>query len=265
MFIKSLNVNVDISRRQWFKMIAGTLPLLLRPQRAFAVGDRSKLTLAVLQLSERVMGPRRAALKQLAWEIDKRTSIDARFDAPMVSTKQPELFDHPLLFLFGDNEFPLPDAESLERLRRYLAYGGTLVIDSSDIRAENSFDHSVRALLNAVAPEKRLKPVEPTHVIFKSFYLLDHVVGRSATIPYLEALEDRGRLSVVYCRNDWLGAWAKDDLGAWSFAVTPGGDTQREMAVRWGINVVMYVLCTDYKSDQVHVPFLLKRRRWRAQ
>ena len=35
-----------------------------------------------------------------------------------------------------------------------------------------------------------------------------------------------------------------------------------ETAVRWGINAVMYALCLDYKSDQVHIPFILKRRRW---
>jgi hypothetical protein len=26
---------------------------------------------------------------------------------------------------------------------------------------------------------------------------------------------------------------------------------------------VMYALCLDYKSDQVHVPFIMKRRRWK--
>ena len=30
-----------------------------------------------------------------------------------------------------------------------------------------------------------------------------------------------------------------------------------------GVNLVMYALCLDYKSDQVHVPFIMKRRRWK--
>jgi hypothetical protein len=38
-----------------------------------------------------------------------------------------------------------------------------------------------------------------------------------------------------------------------------GGDQQREMAVRFGINVVMYALTGNYKTDQVHVPALLER------
>jgi hypothetical protein len=37
------------------------------------------------------------------------------------------------------------------------------------------------------------------------------------------------------------------------------GERQREMAIRFGINLVMYVLTGNYKSDQVHVPALLDR------
>ena len=41
--------------------------------------------------------------------------------------------------------------------------------------------------------------------------------------------------------------------------VVPGGEQQREMAYRFGINLVMYVLTGNYKSDQVHVPAILER------
>ena len=34
---------------------------------------------------------------------------------------------------------------------------------------------------------------------------------------------------------------------------------------RLGINLVMYALCLDYKTDQVHVPFILKRRHWQVE
>ena len=34
---------------------------------------------------------------------------------------------------------------------------------------------------------------------------------------------------------------------------------QREMAIRFGINLVMYALTGNYKTDQVHVPALLER------
>ena len=30
---------------------------------------------------------------------------------------------------------------------------------------------------------------------------------------------------------------------------------------RLGVNIAMYALCLDYKEDQVHIPFIMKRRR----
>ena len=41
--------------------------------------------------------------------------------------------------------------------------------------------------------------------------------------------------------------------------VTPGGASQREMAIRFGINLVMYAMTGNYKTDQVHVPAILER------
>ena len=37
------------------------------------------------------------------------------------------------------------------------------------------------------------------------------------------------------------------------------GERQREIAYRFGVNLIMYVLTGNYKSDQVHVPALLDR------
>ncbi len=56
-----------------------------------------------------------------------------------------------------------------------------------------------------------------------------------------------------------LAAWAVDGQGRPAFAVVPGGERQREMAMRFGVNLVMYVLTGNYKSDQVHVPAILER------
>jgi hypothetical protein len=43
------------------------------------------------------------------------------------------------------------------------------------------------------------------------------------------------------------------------FAVVPGGERQRELAYRFGVNVVMHVLTGNYKADQVHLPAILER------
>ncbi len=41
--------------------------------------------------------------------------------------------------------------------------------------------------------------------------------------------------------------------------MVPGGERQREMACRFGVNLVMYALTGNYKADQVHVPAMLER------
>ena len=43
------------------------------------------------------------------------------------------------------------------------------------------------------------------------------------------------------------------------YPTVPGGEVQREMAFRAGVNIVMYALTGNYKADQVHVPALLER------
>ena len=59
--------------------------------------------------------------------------------------------------------------------------------------------------------------------------------------------------------NDWAAAWAVDANGRPLTEPVPGGEDQREMALRFGINLVMYALTGNYKTDQVHAPALLER------
>ena len=59
--------------------------------------------------------------------------------------------------------------------------------------------------------------------------------------------------------HDWVGAWARAADGHFAFPVVPGGELQREMAFRFGVNLMMYALTGNYKADQVHVPAILER------
>ncbi len=56
-----------------------------------------------------------------------------------------------------------------------------------------------------------------------------------------------------------LRAWAVDASGRPLAEPVPGGEGQREMAYRFGVNLVMYALTGNYKADTVHAPALLKR------
>ena len=47
---------------------------------------------------------------------------------------------------------------------------------------------------------------------------------------------------VIAGGHDWAGAWAVDDRQRPLFPVVPGGERQREIAYRFGVNLVMYTL-----------------------
>ena len=239
---------------------AGTSLLLPRPARA--IGDKSKLRFARLHLPD-LPNPRPTALRRLAWEIERRTSLVALPDPVELRATDPELFRHPFLLLSGDRGFAPPPDNEVVRLRRFLTYGGFLLIDSAEGRASGRFDESVRKLLARALPGDLPARVENDHVIWKSFYVLKQASGRILAAPYIEAVERDRRLAVVYSQNDLCGALARDGFGRWEHEVIPGGESQREQAFRFAVNVVMYAFCLDYKTEQAHIDFILRTRRQR--
>ncbi len=235
---------------------------LAAPSPARAFGEIDKLAIAQISYSGN-WNPRPSASRRLLWEIEKRTSIETAPEPVEVRlSDEAALRRYPLLYLAGDAAFAAPDENDVARLRRHLQSGGFLIIDSADARPGGGFDQSVRALVKRLFPKEPLEKISPEHVIYKSFYLLRTPVGRVAAVPYLEGVTHDGRLAIVYSQNDLAGAWARDNFGQWEHEVFPGGENQREMAFRLGINLAMYATCLDYKTDQVHVPFILRRRRW---
>lgn len=236
------------------------------PRRARAIGPGSKFRFGQLQLGAGASwNPRPTALRRLGWEIEKRTSIDVDLEPAVVTPASDALHQHPFLYLAGEREVELPGAPGIEALRRFLTFGGFLLIDSAEGSTDGAFDGSMRKLISAIfpSPAKGLEIVPADHVVYKSFYLLDRPLGRLAIAPATEAVIRDGRIVAAYVGNDLGGAWSRDDFGNHDFTCEPGGERQRELAFRMGVNFVMYALCLDYKADQVHVPFIMKRRRWK--
>jgi hypothetical protein len=246
-----------LSRRHFLAALAAGA--VASPLRALAGAAASPVAIGHVQHGGR-WNPRPGALKRLGWELARRTSIETTPDAVPVRLDAPGLHRHPFLYLSGDG--PLPPFAEAERaaLRRHLQYGGFLLVDSADGSDGDGFDASVRAELARVLPAAPLRPVAQQHVLYKTFYLIDRQGGRVAVKPWLEAQPLDGRLAVVYSQNDLAGAWARAELGDWEYPCTPGGEPQREQAFRLGVNLAMYALCTDYKDDAVHLPFIMKRR-----
>jgi hypothetical protein len=251
------------SRRELVEtaLAASLAAALARPRRGWAIGDRSLFRFARLSLPN-LPDPRPSGLRRLAWEVVRRTSVATASEPAEIRLADPALHRFPFLVLSGDRAFALPSEADINRLRRYITYGGFLLIDSAEGRAGGGFDESVRRLLAQTLPGELPIRIPETHVLWKSFYVLRGAPGRIVAAPYLEGVERDRRLAVVYSQNDLGGAWARDGFGHWEHEVIPGGDEQREEAFRLGVNLVLYALCLDYKTEQAHIDYILRTRRF---
>jgi hypothetical protein len=234
---------------------------------AFAIKAASEFHLAYVKTGiPEVDNEARAGLTGLSAVLNQRTAVEAA--EPMeVDIEHDDLVFFPLLYwpVVQGEETPSPQA--VERINHYLATGGTILFDTRDQEESTPF--------SAAATQARLKqlaagldippliPVPPDHVLTKSFYLMQEFPGRwSGGTLWVQASGNEvndGVSSVIIGSNDWAGAWAQDSRGQPIYPVVPGGEHQREMAYRFGVNLVMYALTGNYKSDQVHVPAILER------
>jgi hypothetical protein len=244
----------ELTRRA-FLAAAGLLPFA-----SWAFGDASRFVPAVIKHGGR-WDVRASGLRRLAWELQRRTSVEVQLEAPSLSLDSPRLFEHPFLYLSSDGEFPPFTEAERESLRRYLTFGGLLFADANDGSDGAGFDASLRREVAKVLPQTPLTALPQTHVIFKSFFLLDSAPGRFLNKPNLEACVLNKRAAIIYSQNDVMGALNRDVSGTWEFEPAPGGQRQRELATRLAVNLVMYALCLDYKDDAVHLPVIMNRRR----
>lgn len=257
-----------MKRRTFIKTLAGgALGLAgaaLGIRDARAIGPSSRFDIAQLEYDGGLWQPRESAGRKLLLEVEKRTSILVEPTVVAVRPDSETLFSHPFAIWAGDRGFDEFSDAAVSNLAVYLRAGGFLFIDSSEGVAGGEFDRAVRRELARIVPNASLEPLSSEHVLYKSFYLLDQPWGRTDASPILEAIPQDDRLLVAYSQNDAQGAWARDNFGNYLYDVTPGGERQRELSYRFGINLVMYALCINYKADQVHVPFILKKRSWKV-
>ena len=247
---------------------------------ALALEATTQLVLAhVLTGNARVDQVAEAGLRGLSDTLYARTSVEPA-NPIGVDLERDELAFFPFLYWPVTPDQPLPSAAAYARLNRFLRGGGLILFDTRDadvagfgVASENGRKLQQLALPLDIPP---LEPVPSDHVLTRTFYLLQDFPGRfkgrdvwvEAAPPDAERVEgmpfrnlNDNVSPVVIGGNDWAAAWAVDELGSYLFPVGRGraGEKQREIAYRFGVNLIMYVLTGNYKSDQVHVPALLER------
>jgi Domain of unknown function (DUF4159) len=220
-----------------------------------------------------------AGLLGLGDRLWQRTAVEP--DLPVgVDVERDELAFFPFLYWPVTADMPTPSAEAYGRLNQYLRTGGMILFDTrdADVAAFGGQTPEGQAL-QRIAAGLDIPPLEPVpadHVLTRTFYLLAEFPGRHpdgglwveaapADAELAEGMPFRqlndGVTPIVIGGNDWAAAWATDLDGIPVLPVGRGfaGERQREVAYRFGINLIMHVLTGNYKSDQVHVPALLER------
>lgn len=154
------------------------------------------------------------------------------------------------------------------RIDDYLRNGGMILFDTRDqspidrLGGGGQNSGKLRMLLAGLNVPPLL-PVPQDHALTRAFYLLDHFPGRwdggDIWVERYEGDVNDGVSSIVIGGNDYASAWALDEQGYPRYPVVPGTNRQREMAFRFGVNLVMYALTGNYKADQVHIPAILRR------
>jgi hypothetical protein len=150
--------------------------------------------------------------------------------------------------------------QGVTEVNDYLHHGGMIL-----------FDSMVGEALPSVLAQHILSGIEmpplvqlpQNHVLRRRFYLLDVFPGRFANNEFWlepEEISSYDAVATVLAGNNgWAAAWAVDETGRPMFPCTPGGEVQRERARRFGVNLVMYALTGNYKSDQLHAQALLQK------
>ncbi|MDX5595349.1 DUF4159 domain-containing protein [Pseudovibrio sp. SPO723] len=219
----------------------------------------------------------RAGLFGLTRVLAARTALEP--EAPVgVNLEQDELAFFPFLYWPIDEDMNAPSDAAITRLDAYMRNGGTVLIDTRDQLSSGSGGFSgtpARTRLRDMLASIDVPPLEPVpqdHVLTKTFYILSTFPGRYAGSPlWVEALPPAnasgarpvrvsdGVSPILITANDMASAWAIDSDGTYLFPTVPPDPSQREMAFRVGVNILMYVMTGNYKSDQVHIPALLER------
>ncbi len=221
-----------------------------------------------------------AGLRGLTKFLTERTAIEP--GEPIgIDISSDELAFYPMIYWPIHTASELPDATTMARIDTYMKQGGSVIFDTRD-------QFSGFSTLNGSTPERihlqrilssldipPLEPVPPNHVLTKTFFILAQFPGRySGGDLWVEQLPDSpdkfsnaarpvrtgdGVSSILITGNDFAGAWAINRQNMPMFPIVPPNPIQREIAFRVGVNLIMYAMTGNYKSDQVHIPALLER------
>jgi hypothetical protein len=142
------------------------------------------------------------------------------------------------------DRLPAEDATVVaDTLRPFVSGGGTVwFVNGAAWNTRDAVNEWVRRVVEAVRPRLALAALPTEAVVYRSFFNL-----KGPEVGQLEGARFGGRWAVLHAP-----VWPPSEQRS-------VGAARRRLAV----NVVEYALCGDYKDEQTHLDYLLKRKRWK--
>lgn len=180
------------------------------------------------------------------WHLTRLTRLHTRPIEQIVDIDDDDMFNWPFLFAVSPGDWVLNPGQA-ERLRKYFARGGFLMVD--DFHNEAEWAQFMRGIL-AIEPKARALEIDDKDALFHLVYDLDerirvpgaNVVNgdgieRGGVDPHWRVIvDDDNRVLVAVCFNMDVG-------DGWEFADDPEYPEQfSAQAIRLGVNYVLYAM-----------------------
>ena len=227
--------------------------------------ERNDFYAAILDLGGgSVCAPR--AIPNLMKKINSELGIPAQTKVNRVRPDSAELFESPLLFLHGRNEFTLGEQDVL-RLRNYFDWGGFLFANS--ICASGKFTRAFAAEMKKVFPDSEIAPIPPDDPIYTNRYggwnireievrlpkrqsvaaggadAIESAPAAQGTPPVMSSItKGRPKLFGIQREGRWVVVFSPYDV---SCALENSGAAEcpgysSESAYRLSVNIVLYAM-----------------------
>lgn len=237
----SLKLGVNImsyatAQRAWSKNLARVMEFM----------DSQKPATGSLSLAQVKYGgewkTRHAGISLLLHQFNQKTEIPVKFARRELALNDPAIFDCPMLYLTGHEDFTLSPGER-EALKKYLQNGGLLYAEACCGR--KSFDVAFRREMAAILPGKPLAQLPRGAPIFTSPNVIDTLEitpalsatrqNAPAIQPPVLAVELDGHLAVIYSPFGLAGGW---EMSQSPYA----HGYENAAAIRLGENILMHAI-----------------------
>ena len=203
--------------------------------------------------SDRVNRLSEQGLTALGDTLYDRTSVEPA-GVEAVDIEQGNLDFFPFIYWSISKDDPQLSPQAQRKVQRYLDQGGMILFDVRDSSGELGRVDALRDVVGALNI-RPLDKVDEEHTLTRSFYLLSTLRGSyNYDRVWVEEKGEAGTESVskvIIGENNWAAAWAGRTLVK--------GTRDHEMALRAGVNMVIYALTGDYKADQLHQNSILQK------